>query len=597
MPKPTLIAILVLLIVFGVRVPSAEASTFTVSRFDDPPPSGCVTNDCSLREAIIAANTVAGADTVKLPAGTYTLSIDGAGENAAATGDLDITDSLTLSGESDTVIDGGGLDRLFQVGPASGQDISVELTGLSLQGGHAVFTRGIESGSGGAIYIKERVNLTLTRVKVSDSWADLRGGGIYSNAGSVISGSVNLFDSSVIQNRAGTPSLGTGGGGIWNDGDMTLDHVTVTHNAVGFLPYGGITNQGHLTIVNSSVASNTAGSSAGIGNGGTLTIADSSVTANVSTTSGGGISGGGEAITINGSTIANNRAGQEGGGIQFQGDSGVLLRIEDSVINNNLAGTQGGGIYNWFGGDVLLRNVTVSDNYAVESGDGLYLASGSATIINSTFAINTNVKKPSSAIVNANGAIIIRNSIVAYTFGGPNCVGTIDSLGYNIDDHESCNFNGPGDLSDTDPRLDSLEDNGGPTLTHALRPGSPAIDAAEDVACTEADQRGSPRHDGNGDGDARCDIGAYEFDGLSIPTATATPSPTPVVTPTASPAAVAGDANCDGRVTNLDAALILQRVAGLIGKLPCAARADANGDGQTNAVDALLVLQITAALF
>ena len=94
----------------------AQAATFTVTRFDDPVPDGCNSGvDCSLREAIIAANAAPGADTIILPAGIYTLAIAGAGDNVAATGDLDITDDLTLTGDgaATTIIDGGALDRVL----------------------------------------------------------------------------------------------------------------------------------------------------------------------------------------------------------------------------------------------------------------------------------------------------------------------------------------------------------------------------------------------------------------------------------------------------------------------------------------------------
>src|SRR3989338_1764620 len=94
----------------------ALAATFTVSKIADTNDGVCGA-DCSLREAIGAANALPGADVITLPAGTYTLSIVGAGEDLNATGDLDITGDLTINGAGDTstIIDGGAIDRVLTV--------------------------------------------------------------------------------------------------------------------------------------------------------------------------------------------------------------------------------------------------------------------------------------------------------------------------------------------------------------------------------------------------------------------------------------------------------------------------------------------------
>ncbi|NIM52595.1 MAG: CSLREA domain-containing protein, partial [Gemmatimonadales bacterium] len=112
------------------------AATITVNTTDDELNAD---GDCSLREAITAANTDAvvdtctagsGTDTITVPAGTYTLSIAGTGEDAAATGDLDVTDDLTINGAGadSTIIDGGGIDRVLHVDPAS-MGVTVDISG------------------------------------------------------------------------------------------------------------------------------------------------------------------------------------------------------------------------------------------------------------------------------------------------------------------------------------------------------------------------------------------------------------------------------------------------------------------------------------
>ena len=110
----------------------------------------------------------------------------------------------------------------------------------------------------------------------------------------------------------------------------------------------------------------------------------------------------------------------------------------------------------------------------------------------------------------------------------------MSSSGHNLDSDGSCGLSGPGDLPNTDALLGLLADNGGPTQTHALLAGSPAIDAGDNAACPATDQRGVARpQDGDGDGAAVCDIGAYELGG--VPPASPTPTPSPVETRAAGP--------------------------------------------------------------
>jgi CSLREA domain-containing protein len=116
----------------------ASAVDFTVTRTDDPVPDGCAPDDCSLREAVIAANALAGADRVLLGPHTYTLSLAGAGEDAAATGDLDLLDDVTIEGlgsAATTIAVTGGIDRAIDAGAATGRAIAIE--GVTVSGGAA----------------------------------------------------------------------------------------------------------------------------------------------------------------------------------------------------------------------------------------------------------------------------------------------------------------------------------------------------------------------------------------------------------------------------------------------------------------------------
>ena len=161
---------LVAAIVSGGGRPAA-AATLTVTKTADTADGACDA-DCSLREAIIAANADTGADTITLPAGTYTRTIAGANEDLAATGDLDIaggsaSGALTINGAgaTATIIDGGDLDRVLHV--KSGGAVSI--SGVTIQNG--------SGGEGGGIY--NIGTLTLTNSTVSGNTAGANGGGIY----------------------------------------------------------------------------------------------------------------------------------------------------------------------------------------------------------------------------------------------------------------------------------------------------------------------------------------------------------------------------------------------------------------------------------
>jgi hypothetical protein len=160
-------------------------------------------------------------------------------------------------------------------------------------------------------------------------------------------------------------------------------------------------------------------------------------------------------------------------------------------IETNRSGGRGGGIYNqpttWGIGTASLTNTSMVDDVS-DLGVG--------------HEINNNA-----------GAISTINCIIASDRGDANFGGdAITSFGHNISSDDSCDLSVYGDLQNTDPRLGPLQDNGGPTLTHVLLRGSPAIDSGDDILCPEIDQRGIPRPQWHG-----CDIGAFEYDGTLLP--------------------------------------------------------------------------------
>jgi CSLREA domain-containing protein len=265
------------------------ASVIIVNTTDDEVNSS---GDCSLREAIIAANTDSsvdgcisgsGEDEIEfqptvLPA-TFVLSIEGVGEEAAATGDLDITESLTITGAgaANTIIDANGVDRVFHLMG----DITVSIRDLTIQNGY-VSDDGIE-GSGGGIAVWGG-NLELKNSLVRNNEADF-GGGIVNEFSyvniitSTISNNAAIRTGAGISNRGGVLQIAkstisdnhieqdfTEGGGIRNtfDGLIIMTNSTVSNNTASF--GGGINNDSsRIAMINCTVSGNTANSGGGIG--------------------------------------------------------------------------------------------------------------------------------------------------------------------------------------------------------------------------------------------------------------------------------------------------------------------------------------------
>ncbi len=525
----------------------------TVDAVDANPGDGvCAdpTGACTLRAAIQETNALPGADIIGLDFETYTLSIPGAGEDASATGDLDITDDLGIrSGvivngapEPGSVIDGGGLDRVLHILG----DVTVEITGVAIQNGLAAGgfdPNTFELGMGGGIFSESGASLTLTNAGVKDNDAGSNGGGINT------AGTLTMIDSEVSGNSAGHIFESFGGAGVANSGGATLIGSVVSGNNSG-LNAGGIANGGSLDLINSAVKDNTAAAfvGGGISSGGTLTVTSSIITGNtigvgsfLDRGEGGGIHNLG-VVTVTTSTIAGNLANAFGGGIA--NDAGSLILDGVTVSGNGAPG--GAGIANGTGqaspsiaSTLEIVNSTISGNSAGSMGGGIVNGGGinaaATTLTNVTVASNSAGLEGGGIFNNPAGTVALKNTIVARSIGA-NCIGPVTSSSRNLDTDGTCG--GPNDFSPGELLLGPLADNGGPTLTHALLPGHGggcqgdacfppavnfAIDGGEGAACPETDQRGAPRPvDGNADGAPVCDIGAYE----AGPATAATPPPT-----------------------------------------------------------------------
>jgi len=300
-----------------------------------------------------------------------------------------------------------------------------------------------------------------------------------------------------------------------------------------------------VTIRNGHAVGNYGGGLYNSSNGatGSLTLSNVVITGNTADVGGGGIQNDNGTITLRDVTVSNNTAAGSGGGI-----SNIDKVMLDGVtISGNVAnGGGGGGIFH-DGLSLTLINVTVSGNRAHTHGGGITDNVG-ATLTNVTISGNsTDPGGASGGNFYYVGDETFMDVIVANSTFGDDCTGsgTLTSGGHNLDGANTCSFTGPGDLINTDPRLGPLQDNGGPTFTEALLPGSPAIDAG--AGCPPTDQRGFPRVDGNGDGVVACDIGAFEFGSHGTGTTTTTTitgTTTTTTLPSCSPGATFGSIEC-----------------------------------------------------
>jgi Predicted solute binding protein len=397
-------------------------------------------------------------------------------------------------------------------GSGSGSGVLNEQANLTIS--YCSFTNNSSVYGGGVL--NDHGNLTVSNCSFTTN-SSIYGGAIYSD-GSGSNATLMVLNSSITSNF-----VQFAGGGIYNTGataTVSLTNSNITNNTAAHSDTGnprgeggGIYNiGGALTITNCNVSNNHAGVidplpwgiGGGIYNSGPLMITDSTISGNQAYITGGGIAGSG---TITNSTISGNQA-------NGQHDGQLLGR--------------GGGIY----GSVTLSNSTLSGNYAILSGGGI---NGGGTITNSTLSSNN------GGGISVTGVLEIGNTVLKAGAGANISIngGTVTSHGYNVSSDNGGGFlNGPGDQINTDPLLGPLQNNGGPTFTHELLTGSPAIDAGDPNFTPPPyyDQRGPDFwRVRNG----RIDVGSFEVQVGSAPTPTASPTSTPTATATFTPTPMA----------------------------------------------------------
>ena len=435
---------------------NALAATITVNSLADPGSPGT----CSLRDAITAANTMAATNGCAAGTGDDTIQFSVIGTITLAATLPEIAGTLTITGPP--------------------------LRRITISGGGAVQVMRVASGA----------TLNLKNLTVAD----------------------------------GVPT-DQEGGGVFNEGTLTVSNSTFTGNIVngcvnGISASGGaIRNKGLLIVKDSTFSRNLAWDGGAIANvspdpdssNGTAIITNSTFSENAINEGGAAIFGG--VLTIRNSTFSNNSA-QYGGAILFQlaGDKNTFNNsaITNSTFSGNVALDDGairvGGVFSF-----CFPPVFATGTEEVASTSNFFRLN----VSNSTFSSNQSFE--GRGVIGGAGDLSVKSTILAANSPG-NCSdpGITTDTGYNISDDSTCGFTKTGSANNgdnVDPLLSpaGLSDNGGPTKTIALQPGSPAIDAIPVADCTDqssppgpiaADQRGFPRLDGQ---ETVCDIGAYEF--------------------------------------------------------------------------------------
>ena len=535
-------------------VPAAHAADFTVTQLTDGPADACDSN-CTLRDAITAANGNGEADTIGFSTGlTGTIALT-QGNQLAITENQDLTitgpgaGALTVSGD----VDANGLDagdvRVFDIGTAN----TTAISGLTITDGGGT-TDGSTTGDGGAIRVTNGI-VQLTDAVVSDSTAAGIGGGISALGGST---RITLTRTRVTGNEA----AGQGGGvGTGSQAQLTVSGGAISDNESTGAFGGGVgsANGSVITISSATISGNTA---SGQGGGisltskyGELTLTDSVVTGNT------GANGGGLALTgmggkygqldhqISTTTVSGNTATGQGGGLLVDvGDSDDTTTVNRSTVSGNTAAGSGGGIKvdPGLGGDARLVDSTVSGNTSSASGGGIAIGDdgsrtsygGTLSLENSTIATNkattsgggvflTSYDDGSGTSTNTSATIPVISTIVAdNTVGGaPQDLDRTDGstgggfdLGYALveakGDAPLFQSAGENSIVGVDPQLGPLANNGGPTQTQLPSQASPVVDKGDAPLHLLVEQRGTARtidsQAANAPGGDATDIGAVE---------------------------------------------------------------------------------------
>jgi hypothetical protein len=454
-------------------------------------------------DSTISGNTGAFGGGIYNGSGELTLSQSTLSSNTTTSsgGGIYNVGMLTLSQSTlngNTASNGGGIYNVGAIGTITlsqstlNGNTAARLGGGILNDGTITLSQSTLSGNaataGGGIFNLSSARLSVTTTMLSGNTAQDTGGGIHNDGGEL-----TLSQSMLISNTASS------GGGIENSGMFTLSQSMISRNTASY--GGGIDNYGTFNLSQSALSGNTASNGGGIANWplSTLTLSQSTLSGNAAS-NGGGINNGGT-LYLSQSTLSGNTAYGVGGGINsFRG----YLGMTNSTISGNNANTDGGGIYNSTS-TANVYNTTIVFNGAdfnrdgTGSAGGVYNQGGDFNLYNTLMAGNqrfatTPIYDECAGTLKAHAGNLIGTSP-----GAVNCMVQVVSGSWNY--------------LNALATLGPLQNNGGPTWTHALLKGSNAIDGGiPALGCKDSsaplvtDQRGAARVVGS-----VCDIGAFEY--------------------------------------------------------------------------------------
>lgn len=360
--------------------------------------NSCASPAEACRTIGIVIDRAAPGDVINISAGVYH-------ENLSVAKNL----SLSGAGAAVTFIDGG------QVGPVvsittEGSDVTVYLSGLTLQNGQFETGAGLHSESGNGL-------VTVSNSRILSNTATTGGGGIFSQ------GRLKLIN---VQIENNLNSVSQQGGGLLTSGSAELINVTVTNNTAP--AGGGLANFGILTITNSYIGGNNEAAQGGglfnYGESAKLTINNSTISGNTASGSGGGLYNEGGQVVIAGSVISGNQAGGNGGAIYTVklGNMGGQVTLNASTVRNNSTSALGGGLYNE--AQTVIDNTQLAANQAEGSGGAVYNSSqGQLIVTNSQLQDNTAASAPGGGLLNRgtatlNGVQVLNNASTSLGGGG-----------------------------------------------------------------------------------------------------------------------------------------------------------------------------------
>lgn len=539
--------LVLLAILLFLSAPLWASQTRYVVGFGTDAGNDCTDQNFPCQTIPHAVNQSSSGDTIAIFAGTYTIApltlnnreLHFLGQGAGPGGTIiqvqpvgptdPVGRVLNLIGGADIVIE----NMWLRHGNSLTTSTNRSGGGISVSGGSLELIDSLISDnraeSGGAIFLINGAELIIDNSEIRASQADVDGGGIRAVGGSTIE---VRNGSRIVDNDAGTHG---GGVAAYSNTSLLVHGGSEISNNRSQLAGGGITSGnpqgpsgGQVTLLDAVISDNRAagGIAASPGGGmyirsGTVEIQGARIENNFSEGIGGGIAHSLGSLSLVEATVSGNESNLSGGGIAVGVDATASVG-HSTIMNNRASGStgQGGGIRLAANPEVVIFNSTITGNIAwVGAGLGIQSNGGSLALLHTTITDNQTTGNSGAVRFNQQEGVVVSvgNTLIANQRGQTtDCHGEAPSIGGNISSDESCGFSDGTDSENAYAGLLPLFDNGGATLTHAIRPESHAVGAGDITICTDgpvfgADQRYETRPQ-----NSFCDIGAYELNQLLL---------------------------------------------------------------------------------